>query len=306
MKAGKKFESLAIQVFERLSQEERYTSVEGPGVVVRSKHGNREFDLVLRSEAAGLKLMTVVECRDYQKTLDITHVDGLHSKMLDVNANKAVLVSRHGFSKAAYSKADEIGISLFVIHDSEKVSRDIVKAGLRIPVVVHLLDRVLFEGVLRFTASQDGMVYTRNPTKNENELLRKCFQEALHEGVLEYRDTPAQQIWHPPEAAMPPGIVYEDRTSVKLDECYYYVYLSGACLLFGYLDELPEAIGVADKSSQDYKIWFNPDEFRNISSDTAGFRQYYSTKDIPINKGNFINAVMLLRKDQVKLSMRCK
>ena len=87
--------------------------------------------MLIEANVAGLNLLTIIECRDYAKRLDITHVDALHSKMQDVNANKAVLISRKGFSKKAINKANRLGITLCTLNNPDIELADI---GLEIPI----------------------------------------------------------------------------------------------------------------------------------------------------------------------------
>ena len=101
---GVDFEQLSKELFELASENDLYTTIEGPRVFLDGKDGKREFDLVLKSKVAGIEITTVVECRDYNSRLDISHLDGFISKMRDVNANKGVIVTRKGYSKKAQKK----------------------------------------------------------------------------------------------------------------------------------------------------------------------------------------------------------
>ncbi|MDG1709090.1 MAG: restriction endonuclease [Emcibacteraceae bacterium] len=134
-KTGKKFEKLTQKVFELLSRNESYTTVE-QNVIIKSQDGPRQFDVVIKSKVGSIDLLTVVECRDYNKALDITHIDGLYSKQQDVNANKAVLVARKGFSRSAKAKALRLGITLCTVHDMEG---DLENIGFQIPIVFTLI-----------------------------------------------------------------------------------------------------------------------------------------------------------------------
>lgn len=71
------------------------------------------MDDCIRSSVAGYYVLTIVECRDHKSRRNVTQVDGVHSKQLEVGAHKAVLVSRSGYSKTARQKASRLGISLY-------------------------------------------------------------------------------------------------------------------------------------------------------------------------------------------------
>ena len=80
-----------------LSKGEKYTSVE-QNVWLDSPDGKRQFDVVIHAKVAGIDFTNSGRSVEIIKAkLNVTHLDGLHSKQRDVNAHKAVLVSRNGF-----------------------------------------------------------------------------------------------------------------------------------------------------------------------------------------------------------------
>jgi hypothetical protein len=137
---GKEFETLSHKVFTLLSSREDYTKVE-LDVQLDSPDGKRQFDVIIRSKVGSLDILTVIECRDYNKNLSVVHVDGLHSKMVDVNADKAVLVAKKGFSKTAKQKAKRLGITLCTIHDFK---RSLASIGLEVPLTFIKIDEINF------------------------------------------------------------------------------------------------------------------------------------------------------------------
>ncbi len=175
---GKEFESLTKRAFEIAAKNEKYTSVE-KDVLIESPDGERQFDVVIRSRVAGLDLLTVIECRDYNKNLSVTHIDGLHSKQNDVNANKAVLVARKGFSNGAIRKAKRVGMTLCTVQDLERGLEDI---GLQIPVVVADILEFEVRPTLNIktkektTVAKDAWmtISDRHISEHINEILQEC------------------------------------------------------------------------------------------------------------------------------------
>ena len=70
----------------------------------------RQFDVVIRGEWAGRKLLGVIECRDKKRPADLPQIDAFIAKSQSVRANFALVVSRAGFSKEAITLAREHGI----------------------------------------------------------------------------------------------------------------------------------------------------------------------------------------------------
>lgn len=132
MKKGTSFELMTKKIFEKLSANSQYEIVEH-NIKLEGKDGPRQIDVLISAKVAGMNIKTIVECKDYKSKISVGTVDALHSVMLDVNANKAVLVSTNGFSSTAIKKAKRLGISLFTAHEALK---DDWAIDLDIPIII--------------------------------------------------------------------------------------------------------------------------------------------------------------------------
>lgn len=110
-RAGAAFERLTASVQARLD----------PGSEVRwnEKLNGRQIDATVRGKLGSASVLVVVECRDYADAIGIDHVDQLDSVRREVGANKAVLVTRTGFTRPALDKAASVGIDTCVLRPSE-------------------------------------------------------------------------------------------------------------------------------------------------------------------------------------------
>lgn len=70
----------------------------------------REVDVVARATVAGYDIYISVECRDHQRTADVTWVESMAKKHEHLPTSKLVLWSRSGFTKSARSKAAALKI----------------------------------------------------------------------------------------------------------------------------------------------------------------------------------------------------
>lgn len=132
MKKGTSFELMTKKIFEKLSENSQYETVEH-NIKLEGKDGPRQIDVLISAKVAGMDIKTIVECKDYKSKISVGTVDALHSVMSDVNANKAVLVSTNGFSSTAIKKAKRLGISLFTAHEALK---DDWAIDLEIPIII--------------------------------------------------------------------------------------------------------------------------------------------------------------------------
>ena len=132
MKQGIKFEHLASEVFTILSKDNKHEKVEH-NVMLGGPDGPRQIDVLISGSVGPFEVRTIVECKDYNKNVNVTALDALYSKLIDVNAQKAVLVARKGFSNGARKKAKRLGISLCTIHSME---HEKWKFDLEIPILI--------------------------------------------------------------------------------------------------------------------------------------------------------------------------
>lgn len=138
-KTGKKFEKLAESIFQKLVKNPDFEKVEH-NVMFDGADGKRQIDVLVRSETCGMDLTTVIECKDYNKKIPVSVVDGFHSKLMDINANKGILISRKGFSSKTISKANRLGITLCTADETEAENW---KSIIDLPVILeelHLID----------------------------------------------------------------------------------------------------------------------------------------------------------------------
>lgn len=115
MRRGEELEDLAEAIFRILTSNPLKS---GQAAVERNVRlvgadGPRQIDIVIRTTAGPIELTTIIECKDYKRRIDVRTVDALHSVASDVNASRAVLVSRGGFSRTAMQKAKRLGIALY-------------------------------------------------------------------------------------------------------------------------------------------------------------------------------------------------
>jgi len=122
---GGAFEDLTENIFRKLTDPkihkiERNVKIEGPD-------GKREIDILITYLTNNIEHKTIIECKDYKRPLTIEKLDAIASKMKDVKANKAIMVTRSGYSKQSKSKAKRLNIDLFTAHQasSEKWGIDI-------------------------------------------------------------------------------------------------------------------------------------------------------------------------------------
>jgi hypothetical protein len=105
-KLGRPYENLVALVAKALHPGARIDVgewVEGPD-------GAREIDVSVRGEIDNRQTFILIECKDWKSDVGIAEIDALDSKRQDLNADKTMIVSNHGFTDPALIKARRKGI----------------------------------------------------------------------------------------------------------------------------------------------------------------------------------------------------
>lgn len=105
-KSGEGFEKLTEDIYVRLIRYEKFEKVER-NVKINGVDGERQIDILLTTYTMGLEIKTIVECKDYNKKVDVARIDAIDSKMKDVRASRAVVVSSRGFTSGAIRKLED-------------------------------------------------------------------------------------------------------------------------------------------------------------------------------------------------------
>jgi hypothetical protein len=284
-KTGKQFEILTKEIFELLSRNERYTSVEH-NVQLESPDGLRQIDVLIRSKSTSLDLMTIVECKDHNRILSVEYIDAIYSKKQDVRADIAVLVARKGFSKSAKHKADRLGIKLCIARDAERQLRNI---GLQIPVLIREIHGIqvypCFQAYL-----EAGTELNADSVLKVNDInIAEAFRNAFISGEIQFKATGTKERWIPSFITEPTYIRDVNGQRLAIND-YSLMYEIEVNYYFGYVNELPQTISLINLSQSREDIFFKAEDLFDYKNTLV---KYSSEKDVPIIKGICIESVTL-------------
>jgi len=232
----------------------------------------RQIDVSIRSKVATHDILLIIECKDHNRKTTITDIEALKEKMNDVNADKAILISKKGFSKSAHKKALRSGIDLCLIHDAE--SRD-WKLDLKIPIIwEECIPRI----IINFTASlekgdkiTDKLVYEQL----FKEIISSDFNHKWENNLLS-----SDNRIHNYELSNPPDfIVTENNIKRNIIELTVQYNIERNVFL-GYIDDLPSSKGIKNLSKNEINLCFRIDDVINFKTDN--FVRFNSVDDIDI------------------------
>lgn len=77
---------------------------------------NRQIDVLIETQVADIYLPIVVECKRWASKLDVADVGSFIDKLNDVGITRGMMISRNGYSQAAYQRAiSEKDINLHIL-----------------------------------------------------------------------------------------------------------------------------------------------------------------------------------------------
>lgn len=78
----------------------------------------RQIDILIEGKVVGFDLSIIVDCKYFNKKVDVKDVESFLSFLQDLKASKGILITNNGYSKAAYNRAtyDSQDIELRIIN----------------------------------------------------------------------------------------------------------------------------------------------------------------------------------------------
>lgn len=121
-RAGKALEQLVEHLERALAADENAT-IKAPSRLIDKVTGDtREFDVVVTVKVSHHLLVTAIECRDWERPLDVTHIEAYQTKCDHCDIHSKVIVSPVGFTAGALKKGQFLGIRCLKLSELEKLS----------------------------------------------------------------------------------------------------------------------------------------------------------------------------------------
>lgn len=81
----------------------------------------RQIDILILSKTAGFEIKIIVDCKFFNKKIDVKEVDSFVGFLSDLKASKGILITNNGYTKAALNRAtyDTRDIELRIINFSD-------------------------------------------------------------------------------------------------------------------------------------------------------------------------------------------
>jgi hypothetical protein len=129
--------------FERLVAALHASTVKGATVKWNEKIGRRQFDVTVRFNDGLYDHLTLIECKDHAKRVEVDDVDAFATKSRDAHATKAIIVSASGFQGGCTEVAKRHGIGLFALAEMDSVPAEMLGAAFTPTLVRNIYDVTL-------------------------------------------------------------------------------------------------------------------------------------------------------------------
>ena len=79
----------------------------------------RQIDFAIRGNLAGKRILGIVDCKYYNKNIDVKIIESFIGMMQDVNANFGFMITNQGYSQAAKNRVKNSNLKLEVLRFNE-------------------------------------------------------------------------------------------------------------------------------------------------------------------------------------------
>ena len=77
-------------------------------------------DVSFEGQLLGAHILGLVECKCYKSRVEVSDVEGFHSKLDDIGAHKGIMFTTVGYEAGAKQVAKGRGIALFILREGQK------------------------------------------------------------------------------------------------------------------------------------------------------------------------------------------
>lgn len=95
----------------------------------------RQVDITVNQKIGQYEILIAIDCKDLAVPVDVKHLEEFIGLVQDIGANKGVIVSAKGFTRAAKTRGAKAGLNLYRLVDTEKHDWQILAS---IPVVCEI------------------------------------------------------------------------------------------------------------------------------------------------------------------------
>ena len=191
--AGKSYEDFVETVYKAILEAERRNGSVGHVNLERrkkitSKSGTpAEIDIYWEYTVAGITHSVAIECRNYNKNVDIPGVRDFARKISDISGLKGLMVTKKGFSQNAIDEAKADNIDLLVIreHVAEDLAGRITKASIRIHILEPCRTTSFQSFVDKEWAESNGYDAQKNWGAQNNEIIIEDRETSFKYTLLE-------------------------------------------------------------------------------------------------------------------------
>jgi len=153
--------------FEKIVAAIHVAEMQGAVVTWNEIIQGRQFDVAIRFKVGFYEYLTLIECKDYSKPVSVEKVEAFVTKVRHQKANKAIMVSAHGFQSGAKEVASREGIELYSLRQINKLPDDVL-TGI-------FLSFVVVQPFVFRTDGEAAFVFSQDPIKLQNQINKIKF-----------------------------------------------------------------------------------------------------------------------------------
>ena len=182
--------------FERLVAAIHYAVEQGGQVTWNDRINGRQFDVSIRFKRGFYTFLTVIECKDYKKSVPVEKVEAFVTKAIDAKANKAIMVISSSFQDGCLSVAERHNVGLYTLKEVNELPKEV--AGSQLSPAFNIFDIQLVNIIehLKYEFPEYGgkllylMKQTRIKIENSDISLDDLISQWMQDKTSEVNDQP--------------------------------------------------------------------------------------------------------------------
>lgn len=194
VRQGRDFEKLVALLENSLISED--VEIKSPDYLIDKVTGRpREVDISIRKTIGSIPILIIIECRDRSNVEDVRWIEQVAQKRNDLNASKAVVVSRSGFTSNALTKAQHLNIST---RQFDQITENDIKSWFQAGdlIVYNMKNKISFVDFALDASSLGPHAKQKIDTMNSAHIPKLDFHSPIFTSKKDGQKYSINNIWH--------------------------------------------------------------------------------------------------------------
>jgi len=120
MTTASEYQDFIYRVCEALDEADGIVAYRNKTYTGRVSRRKITMEVSFEGQLLGVRILGLVECKCYKSRVEVSDVEGFHSKLDDIGAHKGIMFTTVGYEAGAKNVAKGRGIALFMLREGQE------------------------------------------------------------------------------------------------------------------------------------------------------------------------------------------